>query len=282
MIPENHIKSIRRAIVTLKCFTPQELELGGTEIARKVGVHKTTAYRILATLAHGGLIEQNAKTGKYMIGPALYAIGNLYLSTTDLLKAAKPVSEIVNELSGETVSLGIRDSGNVILMMREQCKHAFKHERHIGEIMPAYATAMGKALLSDLPDVLIDNLYPDEYLHPLTEKTIKTKKELKIELEQIRKTGISFNREESYKGVEAFASLIRNAKGEGVATLSISVPIFRIDNIIRERLANIVYMGAKLISYRLGHQDPMNNIRDINDIRNWWEQTSLDLAQQGR
>jgi len=89
----------------LKSFTPSELELSATDISRKVGIPRTTAHRVLANLTEGRMLERELKTGKYTIGPAIYALGSLYLSTTDVLKAADPVTKILNELTGETVAM---------------------------------------------------------------------------------------------------------------------------------------------------------------------------------
>jgi len=91
-------KSLSKAVSVIRCFTPKELELSAADVARKIGIPKTTAHRILKTFAEVGLLEQNATTHKYTIGPLLYMLGNLYLSTTDVLKAAEPVLEKLNEL----------------------------------------------------------------------------------------------------------------------------------------------------------------------------------------
>ena len=91
-------------------------------------------------------------------------------------------------------------------------------------MLPAYASAMGKAFLSELSEAELESLYPEERLTPRTPKTIATKRELKLDLQQIRKTGVSFNPEGAHVGVEAAGSLIRNASGKAVAALSISVP----------------------------------------------------------
>lgn len=272
----NFNKSVLKAISVIKSFTPIDFELSAADIARKVGIPLTTAHRTLATLTGSGLLEQSKKKGKYKIGLALYAIGNLYLTTTDIFKATKPVSEIISGLTSETVSLGIRDKGNVILVMREESEHALRLTRHIGSPLPAYASSMGKALLSELTEAEIDSLYPEEKLLPLTQKTIPTKKQLKLELEQIRKTGIAFNREESYEGVEAIASIIRNASGRAVAAIGIPVPILRLDKTKRERLVTLVSMGARLASHRLGYQDASNPVLGIQEIRSWWEQNKVD------
>jgi len=212
----------------------------------------------------------------YKIGPSLYALGSLYLNTTDIFNAADPVIKTLNELAGETVTVGIFNIGNVVLVMKEESKHEFRLTVHIGTIRPAYATALGKALMSRMPEAEIDRVFPEERLKPVTSKTIATKTELKRELEQIRKTGIAINREGGYEGVESLAHIILNASGKAVAAMSIPVPIFRMDEIYRKRLSTLLRMGSTLISYRLGYKNMNNPVLDIEEIRSWWEQNGPD------
>lgn len=275
-------KSLLRAISVMKSFTPNELELGTVDISRKVGIPLTTAHRMLATLTRGGLLEQSARTGKYMIGPAFYALGSLYLSTTDIFRAAEPVNKTLNALTGESVAIAILYQGNVVLVTKEESKYDFRIATNVGSILIAYASAMGKALLSELPEAEIDRLIPEEKLPPKTKKTIATRTELKLELAQIRKTGIAFDIEGNYEGVVGIASLIRDASGRAVAAMSIPVPVFRANHATRQLIARLVRLGTSLISYRLGYEDTHNQVRDLQEIRSWWEQEQLETTPRGR
>ncbi len=269
---------ISRIVSVLKSFDPQHLDLSVTEIARKVGIPKASAYRILMELAEGGLLERNPKTAKFKIGPTLYTLGNLYLNTTDILIAAEPVVKTLNSLTSEAVSISILDKGYVTLIMREEARHPFRITFHIGSTIVAYASAMGKALLSQLTEAEIDNIYPTERLQPVTKKTITTKARLKQELQQIRKTGLSYTSEEAFEGVESMASVIRDVRHRAIAAMSIQVPIFRMSEAHHERLGTLVKMGASLISFRLGC--PESTIQDIREICAWWEQNQATTASE--
>ena len=260
----------------IKSFSPNELELGSTDMSKKTGIPIPTAYRILSTFAEADLLEKNVKTGKYKIGPAFYALGSLYLSTIDVTKVAEPVIKMLNNLTNEAVTVAILNKGNIVLVMEEESKYSFRFADHIGSIYPAYATAVGKMLLSELTETELDGLYPEERLEPVTKKTIATKTELKIELEQIRKTGVAFNSEGTFEGAEAIGCAIRDASGRIVAAIGLPVPLFRMNQTNRERIATLVRLGSSLVSYRLGYQDPVNPVRDIEEIRSWWEQNRID------
>ena len=271
MAADNSNRSINRAVSILRSFSPAEFELSSADISRKVGLHRATTYRLLRTLTECGLLNRKEKTSKYTIGPLLYQLGTLYLDTVDVFKAAKPVMEALKELTGEDVLMGMLDRGDMIIVMKEESKFDFRIGRHIGESIPAYASSMGKALLSELTEAEIDNLYPKERLQSVTKKTVTSKTELKRVLEKVRINGVAFDRESGRIGVEGVSSVIRDAKGKTVASLCVSMPIFRANQAKRTRMAKLVKMGTDLINYKLGYQNANKAIFEIKDICSWWE-----------
>jgi DNA-binding IclR family transcriptional regulator len=264
-------KSIKKALSILRSFTAPEPELSATEVARKVGIPWSTTFRILKTLTEEGLLHYDSKNGrKYSIGLALYELGGLYLGTTDIFKAAGLVVKTLNKLTSECVSVSIFDKGHTVIIMKEEPRYHFRFHRYIGERLPAYSTSTGKALLSELSDLEIDSIVLGENLPPLTKKTIATKAEFKKELAEIRKTGVSFDKEGSYEGVEGIASKILNNNGKAIAAMCFVVPTFRMNDSKRQVLANLIKLGCSLTSYRLGYQDKNKPIYDIQEIHTWW------------
>jgi DNA-binding IclR family transcriptional regulator len=273
---ENSMRSLHRAVSILNAFSLDEPELSAADIAWRVGIPKTTAYRIVTYLFSVGFLERNVDTGRYMIGGGLFSIATLYLNTTDFLKAAEPVMKTLNELTNEAVNLGIYDKGKVTVVMKEESKHAFRFSIHIGSVVPAYASALGKAFLSELTEAELDMIYRDEKLKALTENTIVTKTELKQELEQVRLSGVAFDKAEDYEGIEGIGSVIRDVSGKTVAAISISVPNFRINQALRKRIAELLRMASRLISYRLGYRENGAPVPDVKEISSWWEQNKAD------
>lgn len=268
---KRYTRSVERVVAVLKCFEPDALELGTTQISRRASIPKATTHRILVTLTKDGLLERSNRTGNYRIGPELYTLGSRYLSTNDIASAAEPVTKVLNDLTGETVHVSILNSGNVLIIMKEESKHAFRVSQRIGTIVPAYASAMGKAFLSELTDKELDNLIPEERLKPVTSKTIATKTELKRELEQIRNSGVSIDKEGTLEMIIGTGALIRDDTGKAVAAIGMPFPIFRLNQAGSKRIQNLVKTGAGLISYRLGYQDANNPIRSIEEIRAYWQ-----------
>lgn len=271
------IRLISRAALVLKSFTPEELELSAADVSRKVGIPTTTAHRMLAALTKSGLLERNAETRKYTIGPEMFVLGNLYLQKMDLFQAAQPVVKTLNELTKESINVAILDKGNCIWVIREDSHHGLIDNIHVGSNFHAYCPALGRALLSELTETGIDSLYPEEKLPPITKKTISTKTELKLRLKQVRESGISFDSESTIEGVVAFASLIRRADGIAVAALGIALPKNRLNPKKHELYTSLIKMGASLTSYRLGYKDMVNPVYNIEEIRSWWTQNTLNM-----
>ncbi len=256
----------------LKSFTMEAPRHSISELSKETGIPRTTVYRILTALTQGELLEKVYNSNKYKVGTELYFIGSLYLSTTDFIKIAEPVIKVLNDLTGEVTNISILDgSGNQIIVTKEESKHSLSLGTHIGFTSPAYAHAVGKALLSELTEVELDKLYPDEALKPLTKKTITTKTELKRELEQIRKTSVAFNRGEAFDGAEGVASPMRNASGQIIAAMTIAVPSVRLNDDKRERFATLIRLGAGLVNYKLGYQNTVKPVCNIEEIRDWWQ-----------
>jgi len=272
--PSNSTKpstSLLKAVRVLYCFSFDEPRLGIADIQRKVDMPRTTVHRILSTLLSTKLLERENNSGMYRIGPALHMMGSLYLGTTDILTAAEPVTKLLNELTGEYVVLSVFDRGNIVIIKKEESRHGFRYHHTVGTILPAYVSAMGKALLSELSESELDSLYPNENFKLLTSKTIATKAQLKKELEQIRTTGVSYDFEGNTEGLSCVGCVIRDATRKAVAAMSMGGPSHTFTEERKQQLGKFNKMGASLISYRLGYQDTENKVHSLEDIAARWE-----------
>ena len=133
---------------------------------------------------------------------------------------------------------------------------------------------MGKAFLSQLSELELESLYPNEELKPLTKKTIPTKTELKEDLKRVRSNGFSVDREGNTEELSGVGCVIRDATGKVVAAMSIGVPAHTFTEERRLQLGTLNSMGADLISYRLGYLDPRNPVRSLEEILAWWEKSA--------
>ncbi len=268
---KSYSNSALRVAAILKSFTQGEAELTAAEISCTARLPKSTVHYILISLVQSGLLIRNETGGKYAIGPTLFEIGSTYLRRINIIKTAGSVVQVINELANEGVTIGTLHGSNMLRVLSEESKQPVRYVLPIGESRPAYASSTGKALLSQLSNAEIDNIYPDEKLIQVTEKSIRTKTELKLELENIRSAGISIDREGGHTGVEGIAWIIRDSSGKAIAALSVSFPVHRVEEAKRQKFIEIVKMGCTLISYKIGFQEATNPVRDIQEIYQWWE-----------
>ncbi len=276
--PKRYCKSLTKGLSLLQLFTSESPELSASQIVVQLELHKTTTYRMLAAFCEQGFLVRSEVSGKYSIGPALYILGSLYQYTNDLQKAGGPVIKLINELTCECTNLGTLSGTDVVYMLREESKHEFRWSRPIGSTMPAHASALGKALLSALSDSEVDERFPNEALPVLTKNTVATRTDLKRELQEIRQSGVSFDPEGCIPMVFGLGSAVSNHHRHTVAAISISVPVFRLDDTKREFLVKLLHMAARLVSYRLGCRDQDIPIHTLDQLRAWWEQAQIPPA----
>ncbi len=277
MNEEDIAQSVLKAASMLKSFTPDKLELSIGQMSKTAGIPKTTARRMVVTLARAGLLEQDPTSGKYKIGPALYMQGTLYLQATETLAEVRGVASVLGELTGETITASLfdKDKLSVTYILVHDSIHPLRWDIQIGKSIPAHASAMGRAFLSELDDAEIDELFPSEQLAPVTRTSIASRAELKKEIALIRQTGISYDRERYAEGLEGFASLVRDASGRTAAGMVIVALTQRMNKTKRAQYAKLIKSGTGLASYRLGHYDPTNTIHTIEELRTWWQQNQM-------
>ena len=161
---KSYSNSALRVAAILSGFTQGEAELTAAEISRKTALPKSTVHYILMSLIITGLVVRNENSGKYAIGPKLFEIGSVYLRRIDIIRIAEPVVKALNALTNEGVTIGTLHGGNMLRILTEESRQPVRYVLPMGESRPAYASSTGKALLSQLSNAEIDNIYPDEKL----------------------------------------------------------------------------------------------------------------------
>lgn len=215
------IQSVNRAVDILRCFESREL-LGITEIAEKTGLNKSTAFGIVATLAAEGLLEQDSSTGRYRLGLELFRLGNLVNTSTRRL--VMPELEKLAQTLEETVNYVRPEGGDVIYLIKKESTHSMRICTKIGQRLPMYCTAVGKAILAHLPEDQRSNILKDYQFTPYTENTVPSEEALRCQLHSILKTGYAVEREEFESGLVCVAVPVLDDSGYPVAAVSCSGP----------------------------------------------------------
>lgn len=247
------IGSVQRAVDILNLFNSQTPQLGITEIAQALNLHKSTASGLITTLEANGYLDQDSATRKYQLGLKLVERSSLVLNQIEVRKVALPLLEQLRDKCGESVNLAIRDGVDVVYVERVRSLRSLGTREEIGKRASIHCTALGKAMTAWLPPGELKQLVSRCDLYPLTQNTITDREQLILELERTRERGFAIDDEEIEMGVRCVASPIFNHVGRPFAGVSVSAPVTRmpIDGV--SAVAEIVLDTAKSISTRLGY-----------------------------
>jgi IclR family transcriptional regulator, KDG regulon repressor len=249
------IQSIERAVAILNAFSAETPELGVTELAERLALHKSTVHRFLVNLEAAGLVERNTRTQRYRLGLRIFELGGLVLQQMNLWDEALPFLEGLVRDSGETGHLAVLDSGEAIYIERVEARRALRIPSAVGRGYPAHATNLGKVLLAYLPSEDLRAVVSARGLAAYTPHTITDPDRLDAELARIRAQGYAVDNEEYDEGLRCIGAPIQDHTGQVVAALGIGGPVTRVTPARVAELAELVMRAAKGLSRRLGaHQ----------------------------
>jgi DNA-binding IclR family transcriptional regulator len=246
------VQSVDRAATILELLA-HEGESGVTEIAAQLGVHKSTAFRLIATLERRGLVEQNAERGKYRLGVGILRLAGATTARLDVVQEARPLARALAAKTGETVNIAVLSEGAALYLDQVAGGSSLQSHNWVGQRIPLHATANGKVLLSGLSDQQIASAVGSR-LRSYTPTTITSLKRLTAEIDEIRAAGHAVVVDELEQGLTAIAAPLRNVHGDVIASLSVSGPTFRFDDEKLGAAVEQVVEAADEICRRLGWQ----------------------------
>lgn len=243
------VQSVDRALGILELLAHHG-ELGVTELAAQLGVHKSTAFRLVTTLEQHRLVEQSADRGKYRLGVGVLRLAGATTARLDVVQEAKPICRKLAAETGETVNIAVLADRSALYLDQATGSSALQSHNWVGQHIPLHATSNGK--------ILLGGLQPDErerYLDRLTsytEATITRRRDMQRELDLVAEQGYAVAVDELEVGLAAVGAPIRNAHGDVIASMSVSGPTFRLKDDAFERARVLVVAAAAEISLRLG------------------------------
>jgi DNA-binding IclR family transcriptional regulator len=241
-----NVQSADKALAILAVFDESRQDLGVSELAGELGMHKSTVSRLLATLERRGLVRREGE--RFAPGPELARLGVLAVRGLTLAGAARLPLELLAERTGETVNLAVRDGDRALNVLQVDAAHFVGVTDWTGRAAPLHATANGKALLA-----FGDPRSPGK-LARLTPRTIVDRNALRAELERTRSAGFAVAVEELELGLHAVAAPVFDANGACVAAVSVSGPAYRLPEPRLPELGGLCAAAADDVSALLGHR----------------------------
>jgi DNA-binding IclR family transcriptional regulator len=244
------VQSVDRALSVLEILAAHG-EAGVTEVAAELGVHKSTAFRLVAVLESRGFVEQLADRGKYRLGFGVVRLAGAAAAQLDIAQEGRPICEALAADLEETVNIAILDSDRAVNVSQVRGPAALSTHNWVGQGTPLHATSSGKVLLAHAPEAVRKALLSRE-MPRYTSTTITDPEVLQRHLDEIVEQGWGATVEEYEFGLSAVAAPVRDADGSVVAALSVSGPSFRMGAEDFPRIGRRLVAGADELSRRLG------------------------------
>jgi DNA-binding IclR family transcriptional regulator len=240
-----YLRSIGRALNVLNCFDGQT-PLSLKDIGARTELPESTLFRVLLTLEKHQYLEQH-RDGTYQLTPKLI-FGWLAQAANHVREVARPEIERLASTFNETVSVAYLYDDRIHVLDCMETFHEVRMSNKIGRVLPPHCSAMGKVITAFQDRALADRIVEVYGLAPRTDKTIVDRHKLFQEFEEVRKTGVGCDREESIRGGICFAAALQPEGKPVVAAISLSTPTMRMTKVREREIRAAVLESAKKIS----------------------------------
>ncbi|KMO74955.1 IclR family transcriptional regulator [Mycolicibacterium obuense] len=247
------VQSVDRAVSVLEILARLG-EVGVTELATEIGVHKSTVSRLLSALEDHELVEQAHERGKYRLGFGLLRLSNAVSGQLDVTQQGREICERLAVELGETVNIAVLRSHYVVNVDQARGPRSVGSHNWVGELTPLHATSSGKILLAFMSADARRDVLADVRLTRYTDRTVTSMDELERQLEVVAGDGYVVSTEELEHGLTAVAAPIRDHAGIVIAALSVSGPVYRLDDGRAREVVPAVVAAAAAVSERMGYR----------------------------
>jgi DNA-binding IclR family transcriptional regulator len=224
-MPDTGHRPTMRVLDILELLAANSNGLTLTELADTIGSSKSTLMPVVHTLAYRKFISLDKTTYQYRIGISAYCIGTSYSDNKTVFQFIQTEMKEITAQSGEICQMGIFDNGQILYVAKIDSDNPVRIVSYVGKRLPAYCTALGKAILSTKAMEEIKSIYPNG-LKPLTENSVKDFDVLERQLAEINSRGFAYECGEVIEQTECIAvPLLKN--NISFAAISVSIPTFR-------------------------------------------------------
>jgi len=234
-------------------------EAGVSEVASAIGVHKSTASRLLGALQSRGLIEVASERGRYRLGFGILRLAGAMGGRLDVTSQGGEICDQLAETLGETVNIAVLQGDQVINVYQAHGGGAISVNNWVGRPTPLHATSAGKVLLAYGPVATKDQLGAGR-LGRFTAVTVTDPVVLRRQLAQVLLDGYAITAQEYEMGLNAVAAPVFGSSGVAVAAISVSGPAYRLPVGELVAVAAAVITAAAQLSDRMGHFSRSNPV----------------------
>lgn len=264
--PDTTLSTLDKGLRILELLATDEADDGLTltELGRRLGMHRTTLFRFLATLRTRGYVERDPATDRYTLGLGVLALASRQLSSLDIRHAARPALVALRDELDEMVHLTILDNDEVMTIERVEGRHPVSLQTEIGARRPVYCTASGKSILAFLSEADQERILARP-MPAITAHTLRCPEMLRAQLATIRQSGVAIDDEERTEGVRCVASPIFDFDRRVAGAISLAAPISRMPDDQIAHFGARVLAAAEAASRQLGYAGAWFSPISMND-----------------
>jgi IclR family KDG regulon transcriptional repressor len=245
------VRAVDRALDILLCFTREEPARSLTQIAESIHMSKTTVHRLLATLENKRFIIRDTTTGLYRLGLRFIEMASIVLQDVELHRWAQPYLQRLALEYEETVDLSILDGSHVIYLEVIESPQRVKLAAAVGQRLPAFFTASGKALLAYLPEEQAQKIISDNMAGASNHPAVSIP-EAMADLRTTAQRGYAISEQEYEEEINAVAAPIFDKDKNPIASIAIVGPSFRLSKDRLPALGESLRQMTQVISNEVG------------------------------
>jgi DNA-binding IclR family transcriptional regulator len=255
MSARNHIDLTVKTMSVLESLVESAEGADLKDIAARVGLIKSSVFRILFTLKEVGYVEQVGESGRYRLTFKTTGLVRRCSERLTLSRLARPHLVKLRDRLQESAWLAEQRRHGIVLIDALEVSHPLKLSFNVGDLCPIHATALGKAIAAYLPREQVDALLPKGKLPKLTSRTLVRRSQLRAELLRVRRRGYAINDEETIEGAILVGAPLFDSAGKVFAGISVSAPTARCSPRKRREIVEQVLAASRAISRELRDAD---------------------------
>lgn len=254
--PEDRlVPSLSRAIQIMNLVSAPDQRLTVSEIARHLSLPKSSVHGLCNTLLSYDLLRKRDDQS-FRLGPHIMRWSNAFTRTIDVTNEFLTLLDSESDIPGSTITLSVLNGRDVVYVAaRNTDKHSTLFRFRIGDSLPAAFTATGKAFLMEMLDSEVRGIYADGFPPRMTPHSVTNVEELIAELQCLRRTGYSIDKEQVMEGMLCYGKTVLNGQNQSVAGVAISIPVETMTLNDEMRIVSTLQRFANVISRRMGSGD---------------------------
>jgi DNA-binding IclR family transcriptional regulator len=245
-------KSALRVLQILEYIAQYSDGCTHTQLAQGMDIPKSSVTALLADMQSLGYLTRHPDTNKYCVGVQVLSLANAYLRSLNLARLGSPILSRLYGVVKHFSVLCIAVETDYAVIATESQPAIYTHSLQIGYRAPLYCSAVGKAILSHLPEAEVNRILLASSLDKLTPSTKTSPKEIKQELTDVRKAGIAYSRGENIAGITGLAAPVFDHAGHPVAAIGVASPTHQLKPEDFELIEAELLKSARELSDQLG------------------------------